>query len=328
MFKIELKNSKSFICSGDQTIFEAAKIAGLILEHSCLSARCKSCMAKVVEGETIEIGEDLVLSRIDKQKGYILTCNTKPLSDVLLNIDDIDNVDLTHPKTVPSKIDTLEFVNKDVVKLVLRTPPNSSIDFLSGQYVNIIMGSIKRSYSLAAARRSDHKLEFFIKNYKGGVMSNYLFESAKINDVLRLEGPLGTFFYRHSKSKNIVFLATGTGIAPVKSILDQFDGNPDLVANKNIWVLWGARHEEDLFWAPKYQNIKLHFIPVLSRINPNWEGATGYVQNVLQEHEIDLSDTQVYACGSNDMINSAFKLLAEKGLPENQFYSDAFVSSN
>ena len=216
----------------------------------------------------------------------------------------------------------------DVMKVVLRLPPNSSFNFNSGQYINIIKGNITRSYSIANC--SDHKnqLEFFIKNYKNGMMSNYFFNEAKVNDLLRLEGPIGTFFLRDSSFKNIIFLATGTGVAPIKSILEGLDKSHEQNQHKNYWVIVGARSKEDLFWEPNFKNLNIKYIPVLSRQNIDWNGEKGYVQDVVIRKQIDLENTQVYACGSNDMINSAKELFFKNNLKESNFFSDAFVQTN
>jgi CDP-4-dehydro-6-deoxyglucose reductase len=159
-------------------------------------------------------------------------------------------------------------------------------------------------------------------------MSEYFFKKAKINDLLRLEGPLGTFFYRESNFKNIVFLATGTGVAPVKSILEGLDKSHEQYYNKNLWVIVGARYQEDLFWKPIFKNLNIKYIPVLSRQDNNWHGEKGYVQDIVLNQQIDLENAQVYACGSNDMINSAKELFFKNKLKENNFFSDAFVQTN
>lgn len=326
VIKIQLRNNKIFNADANQTIFEASRVSGLTLAHSCLAARCRSCVAKVLEGCTEKISDDLVLSDEDIKNGYILTCNTRAVSDLKLDIEDLDNI-FSSVKTVPTKIDNLEYINSSVMKVTLRTPPNNRIDFLSGQYLNIIKGSIKRSYSLANTKRNDGKLEFFIKKYENGQMSQYFFEEAKIDDLLRVEGPLGTFFYRKLETESIIFLGTGTGIAPIKSILDDFEGNPSLVKYKKIYVFNGARHQEDLFWRPEYRSIEVKYIPVLSRQHIDWTGPKGYVQEAVVQEKVDLKNSQVYACGSNDMINAAFELLQSNGLPESNFHSDAFVRS-
>jgi CDP-4-dehydro-6-deoxyglucose reductase, E3 len=328
MFTIKLKNNKSFKCDNDSTIFEAAKKNNIVLEHSCLSSRCRSCVVKVLSGKTINTEEELVLTEEDKNENFVLSCNAKPLSDLELDIEDLGEITLFEKKIIPSKISVIEKLTNDVIKVVLRLPPNSNFRFNSGQYVNIIRGNLTRSYSIANS--SDHKnqLEFFIKKYTNGLMSAYFFKEAKINDLLRLEGPIGTFFHRDSSFKNIIFLATGTGIAPIKSILEGLDKSHEQYQNKDFWVIVGARYQDDLFWEPNLKNLHIKYIPVLSRQINNWNGEKGYIQDIVLNQKIDLENSQVYACGSNDMINSAKELFIKNNLKENNFFSDAFVQTN
>lgn len=329
MFKVKLRNNKEFLCDGETTIFDAAKSNGIALEHSCLNARCRSCAVKVLNGETVNVEEELVLSTEEKNEGFVLSCNSKPTSDLKLDIEDLGNIVFYDKKIVPAKINVIEFVANDVIKLILRLPPNANFNFISGQYINIIKGNLSRSYSIANSANVKNQLEFYIKNYKNGQMSHYLFQEAKINDLLRFEGPLGSFFLRDSSKKTIIFLATGTGVAPVKSILDQLESSDQVgIRNKNYWVFVGARYEKDLFWSPKYNNVKINYIPTLSRSNGDWKGEKGYVQDIVLKQNINLKNAQVYACGSNQMIESAKKLLTANALNENEFYSDAFVETN
>ena len=159
-------------------------------------------------------------------------------------------------------------------------------------------------------------------------MSHYWFNEASSNDLLRLEGPLGTFFFRDNAPGTIVLLATGTGIAPVKALLEHLDANPEKVVGRRVVVLWGNRYPKDLFWEPHFENISVCYTPVLSRAGKEWSGASGYVQRSLLEGELEMDDLIVYACGSEEMIHSAQESLCEAGLPAARFYSDAFVSSN
>ena len=148
MFEISLRNNKTFKCDSESTILTAAKLAGLTLEHGCLSARCRSCIVKVVEGEVVNLQDEVVLSKEERDGGYVLSCNSKPLSDIKLDIEDLGDLVLSESSIFPSKIDTIEKVKEDVIKLVLRLPPTSNFKFLAGQYVNIIKDNIKRSYSI------------------------------------------------------------------------------------------------------------------------------------------------------------------------------------
>lgn len=332
MFNIKLKNNKTYSCDSSTSIFEAAKQAGILLEHSCLSVRCKSCKVKILSGTTIDQEEDLVLSNEEKMDNYRLSCNSIPTSDLILDIEDLDGVKLYEKKIIPSKIDSIEKITKDIIKLTLRFPPSVNFQFTSGQYVNLIKGNVKRSYSIANMYNGKSKLDFYIKRYEGGVMSDYWFNDSKVNDLLRLEGPMGSFFYRESTKKNIIFLATGTGIAPVKSILENILSLNQDLSEKSIWIFVGARFEHDLFWNPlSLKNdalININYFPTLSKAGENWNGYRGYVQDVLIKQGIDLNNAKVYACGSNKMIESAKKLLIKNNLSEKHFFSDAFVCTN
>lgn len=328
MFEIKLKNNKVFYCDNSSTIFEAAIKNNIVLDHSCLSSRCRSCVVKILSGRTINNEEEQVLSNQERKENLVLSCNAKPLTNLVLDVEDLGEITLFKKKIIPSKISIIEKLNDDVLKIVLRLPPNSNFNYNSGQYVNIINGNIKRSYSIANCSNYNDQLEFYIKKYNKGLMSEYFFEKAKINDLLRLEGPFGTFFLRDSTSKNIIFLATGTGIAPINAILEELNKSHEQIQNKKLWLILGARYQEDLFWKPNFKNLNINYIPVLSRPKNKWNGEKGYVQNVVLKKQIDLDNSQVYACGSDNMIRSAKELFFNNNLKEKNFFSDAFVQTN
>jgi len=326
MFIISLKKNKVFSCQELDTILVGAHKESVNLNYSCQTGRCQSCKAKVIQGTTIAVDEEIGLTDEDKKNGYILTCIRKPTSDLILDIEDLSDYKLESIKTLPSKINRIKKILPDIIELEIRIPPQSSFKYLSGQYINFIKDDYKRSYSIANSNESDN-LVFFIKRYPGGLFSNYLFEEAEVNDVLRIEGPLGTFFFRNSNKNNIIFLATGTGIAPIKAILEQMNYDNSSVLNKNIYVFFGGRYPQDLFWKPEFNSLKVTFIPVLSQKTENWEGSTGYVQEIVLSKLINLSDAVVYACGSEKMIIDSKIILTQNGLSEDSFYSDAFVTT-
>ncbi len=329
MHTIKILNGEEFIGDHTSTIFQSAQKYGIQLEHSCLAARCKSCKIKLLSGQTHNVHDELVLSEEEKKQGIILSCNSTPASDLVIEAEDLSAWNLPKSRTLPSKIDSIEYLNENIARITLRLPSKSSFNFVPGQYVNLIKGSIKRSYSIANCNQEDEKLHFFIKNYPNGVFSKYWFENARVNDLIRLEGPLGTFFLRNSNKKEIVFLATGTGIAPVKAIVEQLISRGIEKFNQKITIFWGARKSADFFWKPNFIIKKINFIPVLSRPEENWEGQFGYVQDILIKMFSNvLDDIEVYACGSNDMINESHSKLRELGLSEKHYFSDAFVSSN
>lgn len=331
MFKVKLKNGKKFSCDSGSTIFEAAKAAGILLEHSCLTARCRSCLVKVLVGETRDVMEELVLSDQEKSDNYVLSCNAVPKSDVFIDVTDLGDVNIYEKKIFPTKISVIDHVTDNIVKVILRFPPNAKFKYNSGQYVNLIKGNIKRSYSIAnKSSEQNSTLEFLIKNYKNGLMSKYWFQQAKENDLIRLEGPLGSFFYRDFSVRNIIFLATGTGVAPVKAIVEEMEDSYEKYIEKSIYIIIGNRYEEEFLWRPDTESMKLNitFIEVLSRPNNQWKGEKGYIQDVAMMQNIDLVDAQVYACGSNAMIEDARKLFVKNSLSKDKFYSDAFICTN
>jgi len=165
-----------------------------------------------------------------------------------------------------------------------------------------------------------------IKRVKGGEFSNYWFNEAKSNNLLRIEGPKGTFFLR-DKAKPLVFLATGTGIAPIISILDGLESDPDFNQTKSISLFWGNREQQDFVWKPNFKKINVDFYPIISRKDDNWKGEIGYVQDVALRISDNARKINVYACGATEMINSAKASFVKSGLSENDFYSDAFVQS-
>ncbi len=328
MFTISLKNNKTFQCSENETLIEGARKAGIILEHSCLSGRCSSCRVMVETGLSEPTTVEMALSEKEKEAGYILSCVRAPKSDMVIQAEDLSEYKIAVPKTLPAKINKIEKLTEDVIKVALRFPPNQPLNFIAGQYVNLIKGNIKRSYSIGNSSNENAGIELFIKKYPGGLLSHYWFNEAKINDLLRIEGPRGTFFIRNNAvCKNIIFLATGTGIAPVKSILESLSVLSEDLKNKNIYLFWGVKYFNDLFWSPGNMGLNIKYFPVLSQEEtPSTE--IGHVQDVLLSKNIELKESIVYACGSDDMIQEAKIKLIENGMPDANFYSDAFVTSN
>jgi len=322
MYNIQLNNGVSFECSLDETIIEGALRNGVYLDHSCLSGRCSSCKFKVLRGETITDFDDFPLQSSEISEGYVLTCVRRPISDVELDAEDLSEYGFSQSVTIPAKINAIHTLTPEIIQVNLRVPPNQKVNFLEGQYLNVIWNGIKRSYSISNSSTAS-EIELIIKNYQGGEMSAYWFGQAKPNDLVRLEIPKGTFFLRnHPLKENLVFLATGTGIAPIKSVLESPLNQEKLEQFKRIIVLWGMKYEKEIFWKPNFD--KIEFIPVLSR-----EGQPKrYVHDLIANLELDMSKTVIYACGSDQMIHEAKNRSIQQGLHLNHFYSDAFVASN
>lgn len=325
MSAVTLANRSGFEAGPDETLLDAARRQGLVLEHSCRTGRCGICKAPLLSGETRAIGGEEALTQVERDQGYVLTCARAAVTDVALGIEDLGRLAGIEVKTLPARIDSVEALAPDVVRVVLRLPPTAGFAFLSGQYVDVIAPSgARRSYSLAAAPRPDGKLELHVRQVHGGELSAWWFGAAKANDLLRLEGPFGTFC-RREKALLPIFMVTGTGYAPARAMLQEMAAQG--VAGP-AWLYWGGRRPVDLYDAAEFPGLDLRYVPVLSRAGEDWSGRRGHVQDVVIADHPDLSGAVVYACGSDAMIHAARERLLAAGLPAHHFYSDAFVASN
>lgn len=325
---VKLSNAKAFDCQPEQTLLEAARTQGIALEHSCRTGRCGVCKAHVLSGLTAPLNEEESLSEVERSAGVILTCCRTAMTDLELDVEDLGELGSIKPKTLPCRIDSLNLLSDDVIELTLRTPPTNRLQYLPGQYIDMIgKDGLRRSYSIANAPREDGKITLQIRKVPDGEMSRYWFDDAKTNDLLRLEGPFGTFGLRQSQASQLVLLATGTGIAPIRAMLEQLATNPAINTYHQIHLYWGGRTAKDLYWTPHFPTLEMRFVPVLSR-SPNSAVSKGYVQDEVLADGVDLQDSVLYACGSESMIESARDNLVAAGLKPKNFYSDAFVSSN
>jgi CDP-4-dehydro-6-deoxyglucose reductase len=321
-----------------ETVLQAALREGFPLPYGCRNGACGTCKGKIIQG-TVDFGshnED-TLTELEKRAGMALFCCASPLSDLVIECREIGAIKDIKVKTLPCRVNKLERVAPNVMVISLKLPTNERLQFLAGQYIDIFMKNGKRrSFSLANAPHDDELLQLHVRNYSGGTFAEHVFTHMKERDILRFEGPLGTFFLREDSDKPIIFVASGTGFAPVKSILEHIFYVRNLRGSERQMVLyWGNRTKADLYmadlagsWQEEHDNFT--FIPVLSEAPPadNWNGRTGLVhQAVLQDFD-DLAGYQVYACGAPAMVEAAHMDFTRlRRLPEDEFFSDAFTAS-
>jgi CDP-4-dehydro-6-deoxyglucose reductase len=287
------------------------------------------CRTRVLSGASTELSSEVALTSAERADGWILSCVRSATTAMSLEVEDLGSFSIPETKILPCRISERQLLAPQVMRVILRLPPSSNFRFLPGQYINVTSpNGVRRSYSLANADAVSNFLELHVRAVENGAMSDYWFNQAKVNDLLRLNGPLGTFFLRDVTDKDVVFLATGTGIAPVKSMLEAMWANLGLEHQpRSVKVFWGGRVQTDHYWNPEFPSGRDKFVKVLSRPSEDWSGARGYVQQVFMSGNPDLRNMVVYACGSNDMILSSRELLLQAGLPGRQFFSDAFVCS-
>lgn len=323
--KITINQERFFEASNSESILESAKRNNLTLNHSCLNGRCSECKIKVISGKYHMPKNQEGLTDNEVNQRYCLSCITRPLSDLI--IDEVNFFEGTLPpiKTIPAKINKLIFLSKEIAHLQLRTPPNNRLLFIPGQYVDLSIKGIKRSYSISSIP-TDNTVDFLIKNYSGGKFSNYLFNEAKENDLLSIEGPKGTYILPSSIKNDIVFISTGTGIAPNLSIVKHII-NQKLLSPKQLTLIHGQRYASEHVYNLNSISKDLKIIKVNSR--EKIKGfAFGHVQEALLAEGFDFQKAKIYACGNSKMIKETKELLLANGLKESNFKSEIFINSN
>ncbi len=319
-----------FTVHEDETVLEAALRENFALPYGCRNGACGACKGKLLAG-TVDYGayQTNALSDADKEKGLALFCTAQPDSDLIIEAREISAAKDIPIRTLPCRIERMERLAADVMGLWLKLPSNERLQFLPGQYIDFLLkDGGNRSFSLANAPEADSLLELHIRLVPGGRFTEQVFTGMKPKDIMRIKGPMGSFFLRES-DKPILFLAGGTGFAPIKSILEHaFQHEID----RQMVLYWGAKSLPDLYlpdlpgqWQQAHANFT--FIPVLSEARPedNWQGRQGFVHQAILADFADLSGYQVYACGAPPMIEAARRDFTAKGLPEDEFYSDAFA---
>jgi len=333
--QISIRNTgHRFTANPDETILQAAIREGLILPYGCRDGACGSCKGKLVEG-SIDYGKyaSKALPDIERAAGMALFCQARPLSDLVIEAREVRKAGDIQIRTLPCRVQKIDRPTEDVVIVYLKLPTNERLQFLAGQYLDILLkDGTRRSFSMANAPHDDEFLQVHIRHVAGGAFTDHVFGKMKERDILRFEAPLGTFHLREDSDKPIVFVASGTGFAPIKAMIESaFAKN----IGRPMTLYWGGRRPRDLYmndlpeaWAKEHPGFR--YIPVISDGLPedNWSGRTGFVHRAVMEDFPDLSRHQVYACGVPVMVDSARQdFTARCSLPENEFFADSFTTA-
>jgi len=332
-FEITIKPSDhSFPCAADETVLAAAMRADLMLPYGCRNGACGTCKGKILAGE-VDYGahQKSTLTDDEKRVGLALFCCAKPLTDVTIEVREVRRAGDIVIKRLPCRIESIDKAAPDVAIVRFKLPANERLQYLAGQYVDFLLKDGKRrSFSLATPPHDDSLLELHIRHIPKGFFTDALFTQYKGREILRFEGPLGSFYLREESDKPIVFVAGGTGFAPIKAIIEHILHHK---LDRKMVLYWGARSLADLYLPDlpvKWQaeNPNFTYVPVLSEPRPedHWTGRTGFVHLAVMEDHPDLSGHQVYACGAPLMIDAAKRDFAQRcGLPTSEFYADSFT---
>ena len=336
-FQITVQPSgRAFTAQGDETILTAAIRAGVGLPYGCKDGACGSCKCKKLSG-AVAHGEhqSKALSAEEEAAGYMLTCCARPLSAVTLEARQVTDERAYPVRKMPVRVACLTRASHDVMIVRLQLPAAEPLRYHAGQYIEFILkDGARRAYSMATAPHEQDTapgLELHIRDTPGGLFSEHVFSAMKEKDILRAEGPFGSFYLREDSDKPIILLASGTGFAPVKALITH-------MRHKGITrpaaLYWGARRPADLYmdgWAREQAAAMPHlkYVPVVSDALPEdrWTGRTGFVHQAVLDDFADLSGHQVYACGAPIVVDSAHaSYTRQRGLPEEEFFADAFTT--
>jgi CDP-4-dehydro-6-deoxyglucose reductase len=337
-FKVTVFPSKhEFQVEEGQTVLDAAMAADIILPYSCRNGACSTCKGKVLAG-TYEAGAapGNILSPEDLEQGYTLFCQARPTSDLDIEAHEIRMASDIQIRKMPARVMGLVKAADDVMVVKLQLPAADPFRYYAGQYLEFIMrDGRRRSYSMACPPTQDNLVELHIRHMPGGAFTDHVFGAGdtqmKLREIQRVEGPFGSFFLREDSDKPIVFLASGTGFAPIKAIIERMIASGS--TRKSV-LYWGGRRPADLYMSAMAEQWAetlpwFSFVPVISDALPEdgWTGRGGFVHQAVLQDFADMSGVQVYACGAPVMVESARRDFAgQAGLPEDEFYADAFTS--
>jgi CDP-4-dehydro-6-deoxyglucose reductase len=316
-----------------EAVLAAALRQGFILPYGCKNGVCGSCKGKILSG-VVDYGiyQRKALTDEEKAEGKALFCQAQPLSDLVLEARTLGAAKDIQIKKLPCRVQKIERLADDVMMLHLKLPANEKFIFLAGQYIEFLLkDGGRRSFSMANPPHDAELIQLHVRHVAGGQFTDHVFNRMKERDILRCEGPMGTFFLREESDKPVVLVASGTGFAPIKAVIEHTFHKG---IERPMTLYWGGRRPKDLYmnelataWAAEHAGFK--YVPVISEALPedNWSGRTGFVHRATMQDYPDLSGHQVYACGVPIMVDSAKRdFLAHCKLPEEEFYADSFTT--
>ncbi|MDO4904632.1 MAG: CDP-6-deoxy-delta-3,4-glucoseen reductase [Lautropia sp.] len=342
-FNVTIEPSgKRFSVDAQTSILEAALEQGVVLPYGCKNGACGSCKAQVLDGSVVQ-GEyqPAALSNGDITLGYALLCTAKASSDLTIESQVIETAGEIRARRMPCRVRSITPMAPDVMCIRLQLPYSERLQYLAGQYLDLIFpDGTRRSYSMATAPGTIEDVELHIRHLPGGHFTDRVFgvgsrPALKEREIFRLEGPLGTFFLREDSDKAVVLLASGTGFAPIKAIVERMVAlRANDSFNRPVRLYWGGRRPQDLYhdalcrrWAGELPDFT--YVPVLSDALPEdgWNGRTGFVHHAVMADLPDMSGHEVYVCGAPVVVESARRdFIAHCGLAPADFHADAFTS--
>ena len=330
-----LPSGRTFTANADEALLAAAIRQGIGLPYGCKDGACGSCKCKKLEGTVVHGPHQLkALSAEEAEQGFILTCCGVAHSDVVMESRQVTDESAFPIKKMPVRVNSLTKASHDVMLLRLQLPAADVFKYHAGQYVEFLLrDGDRRAYSMGNAPHTQLEnpgVDLHIRHMPGGKFTDHVFGTMKEKEILRIEGPFGSFYLREESAKPMIMLASGTGFAPIKAIIEHLQAKS---ITRPAILYWGGRRPADLYmhdWVlGKVADMpNLRYVPVISDALPEdaWTGRTGFVHRAVLQDFPDLSAYQVYACGAPIVVDSAQADYLAAGLPADEFYADSFVT--
>jgi len=321
-------SGKQFSARPGETVLAAALRQGIMLPYSCRNGTCASCKCRLVEGRVeYPYNPPAALEEADLADGMILACQAVAATPLEIEATEIEQVADIPVRLMPARVEAVDELTPDVRRLRLKLPRGQRLQFLAGQYMDVLLpGGKRRSFSIASAPSEQDFLELHVRFVEGGGFTGHVFEGMHPGEILRLEGPLGMFFVRLGSPRPILMMGGGTGFAPLKAMIEDLLHAED---PRPVRLYWGVRTERDLYARELIdefarQHPDFAFTPVLSEPDSRWTGRTGFVHEALLADHPDLSPWEIYMSGPPAMVHAARKAMLAAGGHEDHLHYDSF----
>lgn len=327
---IQASGHQFYVEHGETVLEGALREKRCVLPYGCRNGTCGTCIGKVLSGEIEYVnGVPPGISSREQAEGKVLFCSARPRGDLVIEVREVCAAQDVQIKILPCRVVGMQKLAHDVMRLYLKLPPSERLQYMAGQYIDILLkDGRRRGFSIANAPHTDEYLELHVRHVPGGEFTTYVFEKMREKAILRFEGPLGSFFLREDSVRPIIMMGGGTGFAPLKGMLEHAF---HVGITRPIHLYWGVRAKQDLYlherveaWVEQHDNFR--YTPVLSVPLPsdNWSGRTGWVHEAVAADYPDLSGHEVYMSGPPAMIQIAKEVFAIQSLPDEHLYYDSF----
>jgi len=323
-----MPSGRQFQAQAGETVLGAALRNGVVLPYSCKNGTCASCKCRLREGAVeYPYNPPEALELEDLGEGFGLSCQAVPASDLTIEAREIEQVADIPVRMWPARVESLERFTSEIVRLRVKLPRSARMQFLAGQYIDILMpGGKRRAFSIASAPSEADFIELHIKHVDGGGFTGHVFSDMELKEILRIEGPLGTFFVRKTSDRPMIMMGGGTGFAPLKSMIEELIECED---RRPLTLFWGVAQASDLYAADliedwTHQRPDFDFIPVLVHPDDGWKGEQGFVHEAVLRKFPDLAPFDVYMSGPPAMVHTARSAFLDAGVTETHLFYDSF----